>query len=60
MAAWHACTIDYNTYKLAEYANIDTDATHIAAIEACTIATMWSAYAPPRRFSRTQHVGSMT
>ena len=21
MAAWHAYTIDYNTYKLAEYAN---------------------------------------
>ena len=26
MAAWHAYTIDYNTYKLVEYANIDTDA----------------------------------
>ena len=23
---WHAYTIDYNTYRLGEYANIDTDA----------------------------------
>ena len=26
VAAWHAYTIDYNTYRLGEYANIDTDA----------------------------------
>ena len=26
VAAWHAYTIDYNTYKLVEYAYIDTDA----------------------------------
>ena len=56
MTAWHAYTIDYNTYKLVEYANIDTNA-HTAidsrVIEARTIATMWSAHAPPRRFWRT-------
>ena len=26
VAAWHAYTIDYNTHKLVEYANIDTNA----------------------------------
>ena len=26
VAAWHAYTVDYNTYKLVEYANIDTNA----------------------------------
>ena len=26
VAAWHAYTIDYNTCKLIEYANIDTNA----------------------------------
>ena len=26
VADWHAYTVDYNTYKLVEYANIDTNA----------------------------------
>ena len=52
VAAWHAYTVDYNTYKLVEYANIWTP-THIAAIEACTIATMRSTQALPQCFSRT-------
>ena len=52
VAAWHAYTIDYNTYRLGEDANIDTDA-HSRDRGACTTATMRSAHAPPRRFSRT-------
>ena len=52
VAAWHAYTIDYNTYKLVEYAKFDTDA-HSREQGLHDRDVLWSAHAPPRRFWRT-------